>query len=691
MRPLALCILLLLGGCSSLPGSSPLVPLRHLVDDRRADGTGAEVPSLTLGSETRYVLAPRVAGKETRLELSADAEGRVEAALACPPELAGRSAQAVVESAGVVSRDSVRFESLDMRHEQRIVQCPASAAATVPLGVAARTGSGLVLLRAVVSALPTSHAEIDLGVVPSGARLRLGVGVRRLGAPPAGTTLPAMLRIEGSGGKRLVLWQDDLAVPGTARDERWHDVDVSLDPIRAWLGSSLRLVFDGSAREGNGWGAVVAWGDPTLWGPATGAPLPPWNVLLVSLDTLRADRLGTYGYPLDVSPAIDRLAREGTVLETAVTQATWTLPSHLTMLTGTYPCVHGFVRQAEAFFDRAVPRAIVPLAETLRRAGFATAAFTEDAYVDAAHFQRGFGSFRADHRTEGERTAGMVDATVDAAVAWLEAWRRERFFLFVHTYQVHAPYTPPPAFLSRVSVGTLPLPPEGAAPSEAAYEDAVRYVGEVAYTDAVLAKLFAALDELGLAERTIVLVTSDHGEAFGEHRVTGHGNGLYEEEVRVPMIWRAPGLVRAGRRVTGLAGLVDVTPTVLDLLGLPIAPWMQGKSLAAPLTSDAAGPLLSRRVLPMQSFFADGVRGHLWKVMSMRGGDRFHDLRGDAEERRPLRDASRWRGAVTEARSRLALECRQGLAALGPPEKTGGVPSIDPERDLKLRALGYVE
>jgi len=186
-------------------------------------------------------------------------------------------------------------------------------------------------------------------------------------------------------------------------------------------------------------------------------------------------------------------------------------------------------------------------------------------------------------------------------------------------------------------------------------------------------------------------VTSDHGEAFGEHGLTGHGTGLFEEQTWVPMLWRAPGLIQAGRRVGGLVGLVDVTPTLLDLLGMAIPRWMQGRSLARELTVPGGDPTVVGRILPLHGYTSEGLRAPGWKAIRMYAGDHVFDLRADPGEKRPVRNTPRWRAMATKARERLAAECAGGRAALGVDVAPAAAPRIDPAQDRKLRALGYVE
>jgi len=424
-------------------------------------------------------------------------------------------------------------------------------------------------------------------------------------------------------------------------------------------------------------------------------------VLLVSLDTLRADRLGAYGYPLRITPVLDGLAREGTLFEQAISQASWTAPSHATMLTGTYPCLHGLsLLKHPTVVGHPLPVGVRPLAEILADAGYSSAAFTEDAFVDPGSFHRGFDLFVADSRVEqagdaamlDSTTPGFVEQTVDGAVRWLRAHAGQRFFLFVHTYQVHKPFVPPAAYEAIAAMRPLPVRPGAPRHSPGAEEDAAKYTAEVAYTDASLAPLFDALHELGLADETLVVVTSDHGQSFGEKGVLGHGTSSLEEQIRVPLVWRAPERVAAGQRIASMVGVVDIVPTVLDLLGLPIPAWVQGVSLRPMLQPGYRDSGVSNRVLPAEAFWLMGMRGDTWKVERLvTGAYRSMHVTAHGDEplvRRPMA------AATSGAFARYDEDCAKARAHLGAGGEAPPAPvadAVDPERERKLRALGYLQ
>jgi arylsulfatase A-like enzyme len=254
------------------------------------------------------------------------------------------------------------------------------------------------------------------------------------------------------------------------------------------------------------------------------------------------------------------------------------------MMTGLHQCVHGMTGSV----GRPFPPGLRPLASRLRDAGYATAAITEGGFLDAAAFVRGFGYY-----WETRDGDDRVRRTVAQAERWLHDDATEPFFLFVHTYQTHEPYfaaAPYDTMFAEVDGGGA------VAAAEAASDQHLltKYDAAVRYTDASIAPLLDTLRARPGGSRTLLVITSDHGEAFGEHGYTGHGRTLHEEVLRVPLLVWAPGLVAAGRRVPGLVGVIDVAPTILDLLGLPVPGGLTGVSLAPQLHPGETPPLPER-------------------------------------------------------------------------------------------------
>jgi arylsulfatase A-like enzyme len=432
--------------------------------------------------------------------------------------------------------------------------------------------------------LPGDRLRFALPPLAPGARLAFGAGAW----PPAvleGRGGEATLRVSADGHELLAR---SFAVPLRVADVRWEEVELALADGTV----TLELALEGAV--------PLALGAPLV--RTSAAPPARPNVLLVSIDTLRADRVGAYASGLETTPVLDRLAREGVLCRDASAPSPYTLPSHATLLTGQFPSVHGVVAHERRF---SAARS-TSLAEILGRAGYATRAFTAGGFVNAAFgLDRGFEGFsqidpvreKESHayrvllqKHGPELAARLLDEQGFAGVQrWLRARTDEPFFLFLHTYAVHD-YDVPARYLPCAQLGCArpQFPPRTRTAAEAAaftpemrahvlhvYDAALRYVDER------LGQLLALLEELGLARETLVVVTSDHGEELFEHGALQHGRTLYEELLAIPLILSGAGLA-PGVVVERPAMLVDVVPTLLARLDLARPEHLQGVDLLGP-------------------------------------------------------------------------------------------------------------
>ncbi len=410
----------------------------------------------------------------------------------------------------------------------------------------------------------------------------------------------------------------------------------------------------------------------------------PLNLLLVSIDTLRADRLGCYGYERETSPALDRFAQERAVrFAHAVAESPWTLPSHVTMLSGLHPQSHGVREPTQA------PGAGVELlAETLARAGHYGFAITDGGWLSPTWgFERGFRSFHAQDQD--------FERTVEQALEYIRHRTPQGpWFGFLHTYDVHCPYDPPAPYAGMFS-SPLAEPIEVAGRCGNPHFNSLaltagqmrflsdRYDEDVRRTDDALAGLFAALDELDLWKNTVVIVTSDHGEEFGEHGQIGHERTLQRQVLEIPLLLGAPGI--APRVVEQPVGLSDLMPTALELLGLEVPRALDGRSLA-PLLRGGADPGRSSGRLSDLGWQRDA-----WSWMSPgehliveRSGEsvRYFDRRLDPDE---MSDRSQ------EAQARVEALRSEGLLVEQALERGRLTPLQLPHAVLtdEVRRLGY--
>lgn len=313
------------------------------------------------------------------------------------------------------------------------------------------------------------------------------------------------------------------------------------------------------------------------------APSSTRGVILISLDTLRADRLVSYGYDLPTSPFIDRLAQRGTLFENVAAPYPATLVSHMSMFTGLYPPEHGVYPPAGV-----LPETAWTAAEGFRAAGFRTAAHTEGGFVAKGYgFERGFEVY--DDSAEGGESD--IETTLRRGLEFLDGLEpEERFYLFLHSYSIHDPYDPPDRFAGQFDGSDPPPNSSGERLRDFNHERAVierteverfskRYDASVRYADAMLESFVSELEQRGLLEDTTLVITSDHGEEFLEHGKLAHTQ-LYPEVLAVPLVIVHPDQSTA-RRVSDQVSLVDVAPTLVELAGLAPPEGLAGISLVS--------------------------------------------------------------------------------------------------------------
>ncbi|MBC8423684.1 sulfatase-like hydrolase/transferase [bacterium] len=400
-------------------------------------------------------------------------------------------------------------------------------------------------------------------------------------------------------------------------------------------------------------------------------PVPPDgarpNLLVITLDTARADHLGCYGYPGARTPHIDRLARGGVLFDQAITAAPLTVPAHASLFTGLRPPAHGARTNESTLTDET----ITTLAEVLRDAGYATRAWVGAEVVRRwSGLAQGFDAYADDF--SGDRRAGsgkyVEKPAAEVVGAAMTGLRRvpEPFFAWVHLFDPHAPYAPPE---------------DHAAPSGHAYD------GEIAYADHWLGELFASLEASGRRERTVIAFLSDHGEALGQHGEHTHGIFLYDATLHIPLILNGPGLGEPGRRVAEQVRIIDVMPTLLDLAGVPapdglhgvdLSPlWRGGKLDALPAYSETLHPWTTMGWSPLYALRDEG-----WKAIEAPRPE-LYDLARDPGERSDLAD--------DEGKRRDRMLARiAGLRAADAGRARGDDAVLDDERRAALESLGYV-
>jgi arylsulfatase A-like enzyme len=516
--------------------------------------------------------------------------------------------------------------------------------------------------------------------LPAGAPDRLRLALAVVGTPAPVTVVVADLenRIQPV---RITLSQE----------QGWHETVLELPARDEPLQLTVSAAGQGAAR------AVVLIGSVMRLAPA---PRPKPSVILYVEDTLRADRLSTYGYARPTDPFLSGLAEQGVVFTRTWSTSNWTRPSISSLLTSLDPVAHG-----NQVHTRRVPESLTTLAETLAEAGWITASFVTNYHAGSwAGLDQGFDLNAEPWAYGATRLTSTLTSGVltDPMAAFLAEHADEQVLIFAHSLDPHAPYEPEVRDLAALArSGAAPQAPDHVSDA-ARWKQAGRdYDAEVLHNDHELAALDAALARLGLADHTIFVFASDHGEAFGEHQHWEHRKDLHEEQVRVPWIMRWPGRLAAGRRIESPASLLDLAPTLLGLLDLsPPAAW-QGRDLSS---LSRKGPAGLARPAPL---FLDAVYDEPraggqhdvavvswpYKLIAAVGEDgeprpiALFDLEADPHERGSLLDAPEHAGALTGlmdiARARL------GAGPLAPNAGADATP-MDPAVLEWMKQMGYL-
>ena len=454
------------------------------------------------------------------------------------------------------------------------------------------------------------------------------------------------------------------------------------------------------------YGPAAASLSPCLWlsgcGKRGGRKKERCNIVLISIDTLRRDHCSAYGYARDTTPTLNRFARQATSFDLAYAPTSTTGPTHASLFTGLYPIAHHVVRNGLQLSTKHET-----LAEVFKAQGYQTAAIVSSFVLDSKFgYAQGFAYYDDDfefsqstvHPTqrEGHRVDGAFDRradyTTDRAISWLKNRRRSNqpFFLFVHYFDPHDPYTPPQPFAGRF------VPSNVHANSLKGYIG--RYDAEIAFTDQQLANLLNALKQMALEEQTLVVIFSDHGEGLMNHGHMYHGVHIYEEAVRVPLLFRWPNRIPSGRVLSAPVELISLTPTILGLMNIEsdrhafqthsLAPSLRGETQL-----DPQQPIyLYRRYykagkvgrIPVKGD-KFGIRTGSWKYIEGKEEktEELFDLAAGPKEKTNL--CSKFPKKAAQLASQLAKWKQRHV------RKLSGQGKISKEDLERLKTLGYVE
>ena len=570
------------------------------------------------------------------------------------------------------------------------------------VGAVGGLGAGIVaaVLRTDGFGLALAGVGAGLGFVVARFRIIRDVFLEQL--PPGPLTLVAQLvGLLLTVAVAVLVWR---ALRGADARRGW----LTRPGVAAGLVAVLAMLWAGGAR------VLARPAVPVVPPRAAAAPAGAPNVVLLMIDTLRADRLGVYGNAGAKTPAIDALAADGVRGAHTFSQASWTRPSVATILTGLYPSSHGAVHKADILPDR-----VDTLAELLARAGYYTAGFPNNVNVSPGfNFGQGFAEYHylapdlffwADEsaakltlynglRLVRERfLARRVDVhnyyqpaevVTDTAIAWLDspAAKTGPFFLFLHYMDPHDPYFVHPFNGEGYARVANPNPPAGVAEKYLQLYD-----GEIGYLDEQLGRLFADLKRRGLYDKTLIVLTADHGEEFHEHGGWWHGTTLYDEQIHVPLLMKPARGGATGRVIEELTTSLDIAPTILATASVAVPAVMQGHAL--PL--DGAPPPGRESVFSEEDFEGNvlqSVRTPVSKLITANPGnprglqpEELYDVKTDPGEQRSL--VAKEPVLLEEMRAALGRSYLEARAHAG----AGAQTDVDSVTKDRLRALGYLD
>jgi arylsulfatase A-like enzyme len=441
------------------------------------------------------------------------------------------------------------------------------------------------------------------------------------------------------------------------------------------------------------------------------------SVVLISIDSLRPDHLGCYGYGRETSPAMDALAAEGTLFLNAVSTTSWTLPAHVSLLTSLYNSAHRVNIQTY----RIDPNRIL-MASIFRKQGYRTAGFVSGPFLHPVFgFDRGFEEYH--YCTPDPNASSLIEkypiseevqlasdkditspGVNSAVLPWLEKNAGRPFFLFIHYFDVHYDYIPPPSYVRMFdpdyegTITTENFIKDDRINASLAEEDighiVARYDGEIRFTDDHLGAVIDKLKALGLFDKTLIILTSDHGDEFFEHGGKGHAHTLFDELIKIPLVMRYPEKIPSGRKIENQVRIIDIMPTVLDICGLPPSREQMGTSLLPLIRGNRTDAgLMSLSELYMKGHAQVSLRTNRWKVVFNHNTRKpyYFNLREDPEEQQ---------GVLLTPSSpdykKVKLLFRMGGKAF----KIGeGLPrsadedqrELDPATLKRLKSLGYIE
>ena len=443
--------------------------------------------------------------------------------------------------------------------------------------------------------------------------LEFGCGLIKRAKEVPGDGVDFIVKIEDSHKKETLFSR--YVDPRSSEYKKYSIVRTSIN-LTPYKGKKVkfRLITQNSPDSMDNRNDLAYWINPVIY---RNEPSQEYNVILISLDTLRSDRLGCYGYERNTTPNIDILAKESVLFSQCFSQAPYTITSHVSMLTGLWPVNHGTYSTTYHKLNKS----IITLADLLRLREYFTGAFTGGGAMSAFFgYSKGFDFYNERRENvQGDTARKIFQLSAD----WIRKNKEKKFFLFIHTYQIHSPYEPPPPYDEMFTAEDAPYRKSsdihefqgwwGEIPDNIRENVIALYDGEIRYTDeALIGPLMALLRELDIYDRSMIVVTSDHGEEFYEHKGWGHSHTLYNELIKVPLVIKFPKNKFAGKKVDTLVRSVDIMPTILEMLGVNLEKdILDGESLLSLIHGDEVQDRVFFSELKYQDDFPDKISSNL--------------------------------------------------------------------------------
>ena len=528
--------------------------------------------------------------------------------------------------------------------------------------------------------------------VPEAPVLRFATGAETAGDEELEVSLELKIRVEPSGGDSGVEVFSNLIRRPAANQWRDHDVDLA-----RWAGQDIELVLSSMWKTVRpiSQPVLASWGNPVIVDASATTHKP--HLVLISIDCLRADHVGALGYELPTTPFIDRVASEGVVFENAFATASWTLPTHMSMLTGLLPSFHGATKWEK------LASSVSYLPEILAGAGYRVSGVVSWVYLSQTYgFERGYHSYRV---LDDPKASDIVDIAIDE----LRRGEGQPQFLFVHVYDPHWPYMPPPDVLQafgprpRNISDLLHKTGNKGPPKDALEIEEIKrlYDSEVAFTDRELGRLFEALEDQGLYDDALIIITADHGEAFYEHGRWQHSQTLYDELTHIPLIVKWPHSETIGRS-SRLTSQMDVFVTILEAAGIDTGATEHGFLARYSLADE---PSHSRMLLsevtwrsPNGTYMKVSLRDEEMKyVATLSGpvgddlgvdvvsGEELYELTSDPKEKDNLLPGADARAQPFRNELRAFFDQARAARSL----RRGDAVELDDDTRKKLESLGY--